>query len=173
MINNPTRYLVTNKKELNSKNRDYAPAYGGKRKGDYSALYISSSRPESTGKKESGITGEKYSDIYNTSEERKARGRGRKSKGGSSNVVERKFATPQPLAEPVNTDNSEAAVAFDSRRKQMYFTRCIQKKNNSFGCSIWTTKQVGQEWQAPEKIVLTSDSSKSVGHPNLSQDIRV
>lgn len=173
LVNNPTRYLVTSKKELNSKNRDYAAAYGGKRKGDYSELYIASSRPESTGKKESGITGEKYSDIYNTSEERKARGRGRKAKGGASNVVERKFATPQPLAEPVNTENAEAAVAFDSRRKQMYFTRCVQKKNNSFGCSIWTTKQVGQEWQAPEKIVLTSDSSKSVGHPNLSPDDQI
>ena len=174
LVSNPTRYLVTNKKELNSKNRDYAPAYGGKRKDDYSQLYISSSRPESTGKKESGITGEKYSDIYTTSEERKARGRGRKPKGkSSSNVVERKFATPQPLTEPVNTDNSEAAVAFDSRRKTMYFTRCVQKKNNSFGCSIWTTKQVGQEWQDPEKVFLTSDSSKSVGHPNLSPDDQI
>lgn len=173
LVNNPTRYLVTNKKELNSKNRDYAPAYGGKRKDDYSQLYISSSRPESTGKKESGITGEKYSDLYTTSEERKTRGRGRSRGKGSTSAVERKFATPQPLTEPVNTDNSEAAVAFDSRRKTMYFTRCVQKKNNSFGCSIWTTKQVGQEWQAPEKVVLTNDSSKSVGHPSLSPDDKI
>ena len=173
LVSNPTRYLVTSKKELNSKNRDYAPAYGGKRKDDYSQLYITSSRPESTGKKESGITGEKYSDLYTTSEERKARGRGRRKTQSSSNVVERKFATPLPLTEPVNSDNAEAAVTFDSRRKTMYFTRCVQKKNNSFGCSIWTTKQVGQDWQEPEKIVLTSDSSKSVGHPNLSPDDKI
>ncbi|MCT4622899.1 MAG: OmpA family protein [Schleiferiaceae bacterium] len=171
LMNNPTRYLVTNKKELNSKNRDYATAYGGKRKGDYSQLYISSSRPEANSKKESGITGEKFPDIFTADEERKERRRGKKKSAAPQ--VERKFSTPLPLSETVNTGDGEAAVCFDSRRKSMYFTRCIKEKNNSFGCSIWVTKQIGQDWQTPEKVVLTSDSSKSVGHPNLSPDDQI
>jgi len=169
---NPTRYLVTNVKELNSKNRDYAASYAGKRAGDYSQLYISSSRPEANSKKESGITGEKYSDLFVADAERKKRG-GRKPKGNANTNEIVKFGTPLPLSETVNTTNAEAASTFDSRKKTLYFTRCIKEKNNSFGCSIWMTKQIGQDWADPTKVVLTNDSSKSVGHPNLSPDDQI
>ncbi len=171
MMANPTRYLVTNVKELNSKNRDYAATYGGKRANDYSQLYISSSRPEANSKKESGITGEKFSDLFVADAERKKRGR--KPAKGTTGLEIMKFATPLPVSEIVNTTDAEAAATFDSRKKTLYFTRCVKEKNNSFGCSIWFTKQIGQDWADPQKVVLTSDSSKSVGHPNLSPDDQI
>ena len=171
MMQNPTRYLVTNIKEVNSKARDYAPAYAGKRAGDYSQLYISSSRPEATGKRESGITGEAYPDVFvATAERKRSRGRGR-SKPSDNEPM--KFSTPLPLSETINTDDGEGAITFDSRRKTMYFTRCENIKNHSLGCAIWVTKQMGQDWQTPEKVVLTNDSSRSVGHPSLSSDDKI
>ena len=75
-----------------------------------------------------------------------------------------------PLSEIINTKEHEGVVAFDSRMKTMYFTRCINEKNMKLGCGIYTTKKMGQDWAQPEFVVLAPDSLSSVGHPTLSAD---
>ena len=161
---NPTRYLVTNMKSLNTKARDYAAAYAAKRADDYGELYFVSSREGSSGKKESGITGQNFPDMYSTVAERKAK-RGR-NKTASAGVENLNFSEPFLLSEMVNSKHSEGPMTFDSRRKTLYFTRCESQKNQALGCAIWMTKKMGQDWQEPEKLVLSEDSSKSVGHPS-------
>lgn len=167
----PSRYAVNNMKDMNSKGSDYQVAFAGKRKDDYSVLYLSSMREESTGKREDGWTGQRYSDIYSMEAERKKAKGGRQPKGAVA-VEEVKYSTPVPLSEVINTDNHEGTLCFDSRMKTMYFTRCSDIKRMKLGCAIYETKKLGADWAAPEQVVL-ADSASSVGHPSLSPDDQI
>ncbi len=166
-IKSPSRYSVNNMKDLNSKASDYQANYAGKRADDYAVLFISSMREESAGKREDGWIGMDYSDIYQVeSERKKTKG---KAKGPAGAAVEAvKWSLPVPLSEMVNTEDHEGVVCFDSRMKTLYFTKCINKKNQKMGCAIYETKKSGQDWAQPELVVLAPDSLSSVGHPSLS-----
>ena len=172
-MDNPSRYIVTNMEDLNSRERDMTPVYAGRR--DYDELYLVSARDGGTGKGEDGWTGQGYMDIWSTKAERKStsrrRRRGRKSKNAPKEEV--RFATPVPLDEVINTSDHEGTMTFDSRRKDLYFTRCRNEKYQTLGCSIYVTRQRGQTWDDPELVVLSEDSSVSVGHPSLSPDDKI
>lgn len=180
-MDNPSRYIVTNKGDLNSRERDMTPVYVDRfRKGagneEYSGtLYLVSAREGGTGKDEDGWTGQGYMDIWMTKSERKdkkkSRSRGRKKK--TADVPEVNYSTPVPLSEVINTDDHEGTMCFDSRRKDLYFTRCKNEKYHTLGCAIYVTRQRGQTWDDPEVVVLTEDSSISVGHPSLSPDDKI
>ncbi len=170
----PTRYEVLNLGDINSKQHDFALAYSAKIN-RYDELMFGSMREGSTGKYEDGWTGQAFSDIYVVSAERKTKKKKKKKKGKKSAQSEEELAwsTPLPLDEVINTPDHEGSLTFDSRRKTMYFTRCVFMKRAHMGCSIMVTKRQGQSWQAPEMVVLTADSSESVGHPSLSPDDEV
>jgi peptidoglycan-associated lipoprotein len=58
----------------------------------------------------------------------------------------------------------------------MYFTRCPHEKKKAFGCDIWMTKKVGNDYSAPEMLNLRPQQDKNdtsivtIGHPTLSKD---
>lgn len=166
---NPTRYEVTNLEDVNSRENDVAIAYSAKIN-RYDELMFGSMREGSTGSDEDGWTGQSFSDIYEIKAEAKKKRRRRKKDGDDE---EMSWSTPQPLDEVINTEDHEGSLTFDSRRKTMYFTRCVVIKRAHMGCQIMVTKKQGQSWQAPETVVLTNDSSESVGHPSLSPDDEV
>jgi peptidoglycan-associated lipoprotein len=165
----PSRYMVNNMKDMNSKNSDFQAAYAGKRAEDYDVLLISSTREESIGKREDGWTGQRYSDIYITEAERK-KGRGRGKAAATPANEEVKWSAVVPLSEMINTKEHEGAICFDSKMKTMYFTRCINEKNMKMGCMIFETRKQGQDWAQPELVIAAPDSLTSVGHPSLSPD---
>ena len=169
-MKSPSRYAVNNMKDMNSKGSDYQATYAGKRADDYSVLFISSMRDESTGKREDGWMGMNYSDIYQTESERKKKTKGRGRTTASSGVEDVKWSALVPLSEMINTKEHEGVVCFDSRMKTLYFTKCINEKNMKMGCAIYETKKSGQDWAQPELVVLAPDSLSSVGHPSLSPD---
>lgn len=168
----PSRYLVTNIKGLNSSNMDFSPIFGGKMRENNTILFVSS-REESMGSKEDGWTGEEFMDIYTSTAERKKR---RRSRGGDDDTSEKnpadlKWSTPIPLDEEiVNTKNHEGTACFDSRKKALYFTKCINEKEMKLGCAIYVTEKQGQNWKEPEQVIIGTDTNANVGHPTLSPD---
>ena len=162
----PTRYLVENEKDLNSKYHDFAVTYGGKPTMN-DEIYFVSDRDEAQGSLKDGWTGGGFTDIFVSRAERK-KTRGRRGSGADEELS---WSLPIPLeGEFVNSRYHEGPLCFDSRRRVMYFTRCVKERNNKLGCAIYKSDKRGQGWGDPEIIVLAPDSVTSVGHPTLSPD---
>ncbi len=164
MDNPPTRYQVENLgKDINSREPDMAPRFAGRRGRETDVLYFTSQREEATGKDESGFDTYNFGDIFSIEMERR-----RPNDNGDSD-----WSSPVQIdgdEEIVNTPDHEGVVAFDSRGSVMYFTRCQVVRRAHMGCAIWTARKAGASWMAPEPVVITTDSSYSVGHPTLSTD---
>ncbi|MDX9751668.1 MAG: OmpA family protein, partial [Flavobacteriales bacterium] len=69
---------------------------------------------------------------------------------------------------------NEGAPVFNSKRTIMYFTRCPMEKKKVYGCDIWMSRKVGNEYSEPEMLALKPDAGKddttTVGHPAISPD---
>ena len=171
-----TRYQVGPLTDLNTKAHEYGLAFDG-RQDTYEELLFSSTREGGIGKRQDGWTGQQFADIYTTKRlnaDGSARG-GKKPKGGASKVDPtaaraQKFSAPELLPEAINTMDHEGSPAFDGKRRNLYFTRCMDVKRAQLGCAIYVTRRAGQTWQDPTPVVLTSDSSRSVGHPSINAD---
>lgn len=169
----PSQYQVDNMKDLNSREMDFSVMYGGDRN-ETDVVYFVSSREESAGNDEDGWIGQSFMDIYVSNAERKGRRRRRGNENDNEEVsyADLKWSTPVPLDEMgiLNTEYHEGTATFDSRKKELYFTRCIKEDNEKLGCAIYITEMVGQDWKEPVPIIIGSDTSANVGHPSLSAD---
>jgi len=170
-MDQPGRYQVDVMEDINSDALDFAPIYGGKAR-ENNVIIFSSAREESTGGKEDGWTGQEFTDLYITSAERKRRRRGRGGAHETENPADMKWSTPVLLDEEeiVNTKNNEGGATYNSRKKDLYFTRCIVEKNVKNLCGIYMTEQRGQTWSQPERQVFGTDTFANVGQPSLSPD---
>ena len=149
----PARYLVENMLLLNSEAYDFGAAYASK-KGD--ELVFSSSRPTSTGSGEDPITGEAFMDLFTSTQDKKGR-----------------WSTPEPVVGAVNTEANEGTVAFDSKFKTMYFTRCVTEGSSNFACDIYRSPNMGGRMGPSEVINLldrASDTGSQIGHPAFTPD---
>lgn len=146
----PTRYKVENMAFLNSKENDFCPTYAKK---DYSSIYFSSTRESTTGAEKSKVTGKYFSDIFETSRDRKG-----------------KWTEPVPLNVEVNSPNDEGASTTNMpKANELFFTRCRVEKNVMLGCQICSAKKKGLTWGDVEVIPIAADSI-AVGHPSISFD---
>lgn len=143
----PTNYLVENVPQLNSKFHDFAPAFADRKN---KTLMFASSRPGSSGSDIDPNKGQAFTDIFESSVDRKG-----------------KWSTPKPLPEPINTKHNDGAPSFDSRKSTMYFTRCESEKNSVKACLLYQTTLRGQDWEEPTKIEMGSDTF-SVGHASMN-----
>jgi peptidoglycan-associated lipoprotein len=146
---NPTRYAVVNEAQLNSKNSDFSPTFIDKK---YTDLYFTSTRPGADGSETDGVTGESFSDIYETKRDKKG-----------------KWSTPVPIGKNINTPANEGSVSVNHKFNVMYFTRCPNEKKKNLGCEIFMTEKKGNDWGEATLIKITADSF-SVGHPCLNED---
>ncbi len=169
----PSRYQVDNLSALNSQAMDFAPVIAGKRADDVTIIFTST-REESVGKKQNGWTGGDFADLYISEAERKTsgrRGRGKVDPNAVESPVDYKWSTPALLDEGmINTESDDGSAVFDSRRKELYFTRCMYEKNKKFECGIYLTEKVGTTWRAPERIIVGGDTLANIGQPALSTD---
>ena len=145
----PNGYQVEEMRYFNSRDNDYSPVFA---RDDYRVVYFTSSREETYGKKEHGGTGQNFSDIFQSTMDRKG-----------------KWSTPLPLGEDINTEDEEGAPYLSRDYSQLYFTRCQSSKNKTMGCQIMMAKRNGEEWGKPESLNLAPDSLV-VAHPTLSPD---
>jgi peptidoglycan-associated lipoprotein len=152
---NPTNYVVEPVVLLNTEFYDYAPTFGDKKNTE---LIFTSTREGSMGSDQSEVTGDNFSDLYRSERDKKGK------------WSEPKLADDDK--EGVNSDASEGAAVFNSRRNTMYFTRCKVKKDGFMGCQIYTAKKQGVSFGKPEVIAIASDSAV-IGHPALTPDDEV
>jgi len=172
-----TRYQVGAVTDLNTKAHEYGLAFDG-RQGSHEELLFTSTREGGIGKKKDGWTGQQFSDIYSTKRlnaDGTARGGKKTTKGGSGKpdptaARAQKFSAPELLPEIINTLDHEGSPSFDGKRRNLYFTRCMDVKRAQLGCAIYVTRRAGQTWQEATPVVLTTDSSRSVGHPSVNED---
>jgi peptidoglycan-associated lipoprotein len=168
-IQNPSRYQVNNMKDFNSRESEFGTAYGG-RPNTFTEVYFTSNREGSAGKGEDGWTGQGFTDIYVTEAERMKKKKKPKRGATVTEAEQMNWSTPIPVSEILNSKFHEGGLTFDSRRKTMYFTRCLKEKNQKLGCQIYTSEKRGKDWSEPEMLVLAPDTSSSIGHPSLSAD---
>ncbi|HRH38910.1 MAG TPA: tetratricopeptide repeat protein, partial [Flavobacteriales bacterium] len=150
----PTRYSVDPEVLLNTPQYDFTPAFADKKN---ETVVFTSTRPASTGEGTDQIIGEAFSDLFTSTRDRLG-----------------KWSEPVKLPLEVNTEGNEGAPIFNSKRTLMYFTRCPVEKKKVFGCDIWVSKKVGNNFAAATMLALkpttTKDDSSTVGHPALSDD---
>ncbi len=147
--NAPTRYVVTNMAQLNTKFADFSPAYSDRRMDE---IIFTSTRQGVTGDRSDPGIGQNFSDIFIT----------KLDKNG-------KFSAPLPLPAPVNTPDNEGSSIFDKTFRTMYFTRCSVVKNKGERCKIFSTDRRGNNWTDPVKLNFQIDTV-TYGHPAISAD---
>lgn len=152
-VDNPENFIVEPVVLINSEYYDYRPIFADKKNDE---IIFSSTREGSIGNKISEVTGDNFDDLYYTK-------RDKKGKWSEPVLVE---------GEEVNTEASEGAAAFNSRKNTMYFTRCKFEKNGYLGCQIYSAKQQGSKFAQVELIPIASDSA-IVAHPTLTPDDKV
>jgi peptidoglycan-associated lipoprotein len=151
-VANPTRHIINQVKELNSRESDYAPVFVGGRDNE---IIFTSSRKSATGKRESNITGQNYADLY-------------RSRFG---IQRQKWEEPKLLEENmiINTGEEEGAATLSSTGEQMIFTRCRYDKSQSMGTELYSSSQSRGSWSEPIKVQVVGDSIVAA-HPALNPD---
>ncbi len=151
-VANPTRHIINPIKEINSRESDFAPVFVGGRDNE---VIFTSSRKAATGKKESMITGQKYTDLFRA----------------TFSVQRQKWEQPQLLDESmmINTGDEEGASTLSSSGEEMIFTRCRYDKTQPMGSELFSTSQSRGSWSNPIKLQIVGDSIIAA-HPALSPD---
>lgn len=147
---NPARYKVNEVDVLNSRTADFAPDYAG----GPDLLYFTSARETSEGDKLNEVSGNPYTDIFYSMKDRKG-----------------DWSEPTPAKGEVNTEYDEGVPCLVDDGFMMFYTGCKLIKNKDMGCKIYTSELNGQEWSEPSIVELFQDSSISVGHPAVTQDL--
>jgi len=142
---NPTKFELSELKELNTEFSDYAPIY------NHSKLVWASSRKEATGNEIFEWTGQKCSDFFESSFSNGAWSPAKGMKGG------------------INTPFNDGAGWLDSTETTFYFTQCNGIDGMGVNCKIYVSYKQNNEWTAPKVLPFCSDSF-SVGHPSMSAD---
>ncbi|MFT6747183.1 MAG: peptidoglycan-associated lipoprotein [Glaciecola sp.] len=151
-IAKPTRYLVENVKQLNTKSNDAIPNYSSKKKDE---IIFQSYRKGGLGNDENNVSGEAFPDLYTSKLDRKT---------GQWN-------SPTLLPDPVNTNFAEGSPSLNSKCSILYFSRCENHEKETKGCDIYKATKKGQGYGAPLKLELFDDSSATVNsHPFINAD---
>lgn len=148
-LENPIGYEVEEMRYFNSRERDFSPAYAEE---DYATVFFTSTRDDATGKETHGATGENFTDIFVSRQDRKG-----------------KWSTPIPLGEEFSSEADDGTPNFSHDFTTLYFTRCPKGKNEELGCQIFTSRRRGTEWSSPNKLDIASDSVV-IAHPAISPD---
>jgi len=151
-IANPTKYSIANLKKVNAKGDDFAASYADK---FYNALIFTSTREGSTGKGLDDWTGQNFSDLFLTRQDRKG---------------EWNEPTLADTEGKLNTEANEGAPAFNDKFTSMYYTRCGSAENEATNCRILMVKRSGRGWGEAKAMELGKDSTVTDGHPAISMD---
>lgn len=147
----PTRYIVENIKDFNSRDNEFCPAYA---KEDFSVIYFTSTKAEEGKKtKVSEVSGMNFTDIVETRLDRQG-----------------EWSKPAALEDTIiNSPFDDGAISFTSDKNEMLYTFCQKEKGKQLGCQIYKAKKRGMEWGNPKQLSIVPDSI-SIGHPSLSAD---
>jgi peptidoglycan-associated lipoprotein len=146
-LESPNAYEVTEVNFFNSRESDYSPAFAS---AEYNVVYFTSAR-KGDKKNRHGVTGEYFSDIYESLLDRQGN-----------------WSSPSPV-EGINSEFDEGTPSFNNSYTVMYFTSCKATRRKSNGCQIYQAARSGDSWGRAEVIDLAPDSIV-VAHPAISPD---
>lgn len=152
-IENPSKYEVTDVKNINSRESDFAPAFMND---NYNELVFTSSRDGSTGKEVDKWTDQNFSDLWTAKIDRKG-----------------EWSTPTLFdkSETINTKANEGSAQLNSKFNTIYFTRCPNTQNQESGCQIFMSRRTGRNWGKPEIVDIKGvDTLSTVGQPSVSEN---
>ncbi len=146
----PTRYMIANIKEFNTKEMEFTPAYVSD---DYKELYFTSTRKKDNFTKFNNVSGQNFTDIFSSKLDRKG-----------------EWSEPEPVVDTINSPYDEGSPSMSSDYRSMYFTRCRVKRGELLGCQIFKgVRSAGEDWSSTEMMQIVDDSI-NVGHPAISKD---
>lgn len=145
----PTLYKIENMTLINTKDREFSPTFVDRK---YNKLYFTSTRPGVNGNDFDATIGEFYSDIFETTVDKKGI-----------------WSTPVALPAPINTKNNEGLTSTTKKGDVLYFTRCIPENNKVVYNQLWTSPRKGNDWGDPEKLPFSNDTNKFAA-PAISAD---
>lgn len=148
----PTLYSIKKEPLFNSRRSDLCPVLYGD---DWDQLYLTTTRPQTSGSETSGITGTKASDIFMSKKDDKG-----------------KWQTPEKLESEVNSDYDEGVCCFSPDGKTMYLTRCTHDSEFPRYAQIYTSQRSDASWGKPTPLVISKDTLSSYAHPAVSPDGR-
>ena len=144
-------YIVENFKIANSVSNDFCPIFATD---DFETLFFTSSRK--VGKKDKkphDVTGERASNIYQTT-------LSKDDKWNKALIVD----------ELTTKKNEEGVCSFNSSYTTLYFTKTQNKYDDLAGSSIYmSNRDNNYNWSDPEIVNIVPDSI-NIGHPSISPD---
>ncbi len=167
----PGRYKVKLLKDFSSSSSDFAPIYMGK---DTNVVFFSSTRGLKDKPKKDGVTGEYYSNIfeshYSNEVIRKSRKKKRKKSTTRKVIVDTyQWSKARGIGDTINSEWNEGAACFSSNADVLYFTSSMKVNKDNLGTKIFVVKREDDGWGRVSQLDLVPDSL-SVGHPSISAD---
>ncbi len=144
----PGSYNVEELKEANSRGSDFSPAYA---RDDHGLVWFTTSRDNARGSKVHGVTGQSFTDIFETRLDKKG-----------------KWSTPVPV-DFLNSEFEDGTPSFSSDYSEVWFTRCEAGKRQNKGCVIMYSSRQGTRWSDPVRVELLADTLVAA-HPAISPD---
>lgn len=167
----PGRYKVDILKDYNSSSSDFAPIYMGR---DTNVIFFTSNRKMKNKLKKDGVTGEYYSNIFESHYSNEVVRKSRKKKGRKART--RKIITdtyqwskPTSIGDTINSEWNEGAACFTANGDVFYFTSSKKVNKNNQGTKIFAVQRQNGEWGRVALQQLVPDSI-SAGHPSISVD---
>lgn len=146
----PNQYKIRKEAIFNSRRSDYSPMLVGD---DADQLVLSSTRRDATGDDISGVTGQKFGDLFFS----------RKNEQGKWQPVEK-------IESEVNTAYDEGASCLSPDGRTMYFTRCSSDPDYPRYAEIWQSQRSDASWSKPTKCMISRDTLTTFAHPAVSPD---
>ncbi len=158
-IENPTKHQIKNLAKINSRESDFASAYGGR---TFNTIIFTSTREEATGNQKDEWTNQEFSDLFISRVDRQG--------NWSKPVLLDNEDGDTENDNTINSGANEGSPFMNSKFTKLYFTRCPNAVKKASGCQIYTSKRVSRTWSRPQILMLGRDTSVAVGHPSLSKD---
>eukprot|EP01029_Cantina_marsupialis_P005135 TRINITY_DN1548_c0_g1_i1.p1 TRINITY_DN1548_c0_g1~~TRINITY_DN1548_c0_g1_i1.p1 ORF type:complete len:786 (-),score=128.94 TRINITY_DN1548_c0_g1_i1:1121-3478(-) len=167
----PGRYKVELLKDFSSTSSDFAPIYMGK---DTNVIFFSSNRKLKDKPKKDGVTGEYYSNIFESHYSNEVVRKSRKKKGKKATtrkvlVDTYQWSKARGVGDTINSDWNEGAACFSPEADVLYYTSSMKVNKNNQGTKIFVVKREDDGWGRVSQLDLVPDSL-SVGHPSISAD---
>lgn len=152
-LDNPSKYEVTELKKINSRESDFAPAWGSS---NYREIIFTSTRESAPGKEKDGWTDQSFSALFTARLDSK-------DEWSSPVLIDEQ--------ENVNTEANEGAPFMNSKFNTLYFTRCPNDETRESSCQIYTSTRSGRSWSNARPLQIRGiDSLDVIGHPTLTED---
>lgn len=169
------RYVISPKKEFNSRGSDFAPVYYP---ADTCLVYFASTRKPANQKrsKTEPVTGDNFSHIFVTNFTQEVKTVDKNGKVAVRRFKEPRWLTPSLVKDSLYSSRHEGAMCFDGSGNSLYFTSSRPISGSTGGTRIYKAakgKQDGesgkQGWTRISGSGICGDSI-SVGHPALTPD---